>query len=163
MTLSLLVIIILHESIHYAKRLLYYITCGIISREIGDGLESGWIFENLIFGWNDNNNEEYYNMNKILRSQKIDIKTALKIINPNTYNKKIKEVKDILYNNQEDEKYGDILKNYLEKLELNDDKKLNEFINNNKNITINAKRSFEDELYAEYVSSDHRKLYKKNK
>ena len=76
LNLALLTIIILHESIHYCKRLLYYITCGMISRETffnDEKQEAGWIFEKLIFGWEDQNNKEYYDKNKILKSEKFNI------------------------------------------------------------------------------------------
>lgn len=158
LNLSFLTIIILHESIHYCKRLLYYITCGIISRETDEGLESGYIFEKLLFGWGDNDNTQYYKKNEILESKKINIFTALKILNPNTYKYKINEVKDILYNNHNEEKYGDILKNYFELLELGNDMELDEFIECNKDKTIDAKRNYENEYYIECFSSDHRKV-----
>lgn len=56
LNLSFLAKIILHESIHYYKRMLYYISYGMISRKIDEDLEAGWIFEKLIFSWGDNIN-----------------------------------------------------------------------------------------------------------
>ena len=72
--LGFLVIFILHESIHFCKRLLYLITYKMISiltiinnkREEGD-----WLFENIIFDWD----------NKIKKKKKINIEIALKLLN----------------------------------------------------------------------------------
>ena len=166
LNLALLTIIILHECLHYCKRMLYFITCGMISRETfinEKRQEAGLLFERLIFGWEEPNNKEYYDNNQLLKSEKFNIKIALKLLNPNTYNQSINKVKDILYNYQEEEIYGDILKEYLIKLDLNEEETLSQFIEDFENVTVNAKRDYDNELYAEYFRSDHRKVGQNNK
>lgn len=162
LNLSLLIIILLHESIHYAKRKLFYLTCGIISRETflnGEKMEGGNLLEKLIFGWGDEDEDEnadYYNKNKILKAKKLNIEIALKILNPNTYKNNIKEVKDIFNNHRKPEIFADLLTKFLAENDLKDEKELNEFIKENENVTINAKRDFDEEPYVEYIQSDHR-------
>jgi len=166
LTMSLLVIIILHEGIHYIKRLLYYITCGIISRETilkGKKMEGGWIFENLIFGWGDNENDDYYIKNiSLQKKKKINLETAFKILNPESYSSTIKEFKNIIYNHNE-VKINDNFKLYLNKIDINNDTELSDFIKNNKNNYINATRKIDANFAFEYSSSNHLKTYTKNK
>ena len=165
--LSLMVIIILHECIHFCKRKLYYLTCGLISRETflnGEREEGGFIFEKILLGWGDEaNDKDYFNKNKILRSKKINIEIALKILNGNNYKNKIENFKYILYNNRNSEDFDDLLKEYLNEIGLNNSNKLKKFIEDNKNKTINAYRNYNEGLYVEYVQYDHRKLYSNNK
>ena len=157
LNLSLLTIVILHECIHYTKRLLYFITNGIIARKSDEGVESGFIFEKLVFGWGDTKeeNKNYYGNNEILKSKKFDIKIALKLLNPNTYNNNINNVRNILYNYKKEEDINIIFKNYLIKLGLNNNDELQNFINVNNNITINAQRCFAKEFYIEYSDNNH--------
>ena len=165
--LSLIVIIILHECIHFCKRKLYYLTCGLISRETflnGEREEGGFIFEKILLGWGDEaNDKDYFNKNKILRSKKINIEIALKILNGNNYKNKIENFKYILYNNRNSEDFDDLLKEYLNEIGLNNSNKLKKFIEDNKNKTINAYRNYNEGLYVEYVQYDHRKLYSYSK
>ena len=164
LTLSLLVIIILHESIHYIKRLLYYITCGIISRETiikGKKMEGGWIFENLIFGWDYNENDNYYKKNILLKKKKINLQTAFKILNPESYSSTIKDFTKIIYNHKE-VKIKDIFELYLNKIDINNITELSDFIESNKNCYINASRKIDANYVFEYTSSNHLKTYSRN-
>ena len=160
--MSLLIITLIHECIQYSKKKLYFLTFGLISRETlikGKREEDGYIFGNSLFGWNDKsvNLKNYYNKNTVLKSKKLDIKTALKILNPNNYNNnnKIIGLKNILYNHQKEEEFGKLLNDYLKEIGLNDKSKLKEFIEENKNFTIDAIRNFKEEVYVEYVTSNH--------
>ena len=75
---------LLHECIHFCKRKLYYLTCDLISREAflnGEREEGGFIFEKIFLGWGDEDNDkDYFNKNIILKSKKINIEIALKIL-----------------------------------------------------------------------------------
>ena len=169
--LSLLIIILLHECIHFSKRKLYFLTCGLISRETyldEKREEGGYIFEQLLLGWNEENNDEknYYDKNIVLKSKKLNLETALKLMNPNTYKYDINGVKDILYNHRDEETYGDLLSDYLNEIGLNDKNKLKQFIEDNKKITINASRNYNEGVYIEYIGSNHLECFsnkKKNK
>ena len=162
LNLSFLVILLIQESIDYAKRKLYYLTCGIISRESileGVRFEGDNILEKLLFGWEDDNNQEYYNKNKILKSKKLNLEIAFKLLNANNYKNNVQKVKDILYNNKEPEEFDDLLKQYLKENNLEDENVFKVFIEENKDITINAQRNFDEGTYIEYIPTDHRKCF----
>ena len=164
LNLSLLTIVILHECIHYTKRLLYFITNGIIARKSDEGIEEGFIFEKLVFGWGDEKeeNKNYYKNNELLKSKKFDIKIALKVLNPNTYNNNINKVRNILYNHQKEEDINIILKNYLIKLGLDKNDELQKFINLNNKVNINAQRGYAKEYYIEYSDNNHNNIRNNN-
>ena len=168
LNLSLLVIILLHECIHFSKRKLYFLTCGLIDRETylnEKKEEGGYIFEKLLLGWNERNDDEqnYFNKNIMLKSKKLNIETALKLLNPNTYKYDIKGVRDILYNYHNEEAYGVLLNDYLNEIGLNDKNKLNQFIEDNKKITINASRNYNEGAYIEYIGSNHLECFSNQK
>lgn len=164
LNLSLLTIVILHECIHYTKRLLYFITNGIIARKSDEGIEAGFIFEKLVFGWGDEKeeNKNYYKNNELLKSKKFDIKIALKVLNPNTYNNNINKVRNILYNHQKEEDINIILQNYLIKLGLDTNDELQKFINLNNKVYINAQRGYAKEYYIEYSDNNHNNIRNNN-
>jgi hypothetical protein len=97
-----------------------------------------------------------YDKNKILKSEKFNIYIALKILNPNNYSQSINNVKDILYNHKKEEIYGNILKEYLKKLDLDEEEKLFQFIEDFEDITVNAKRDYDNKFIVEYCRTDHR-------
>ena len=143
------IIIILHEAIHYIKRVLYFITCGIIERNTiynNKREDAGDIFEILLFNW------------KTKDEQKINIEIALKLLNINIYQNGFDGVKKIIFDGKDYEK-DTLLKRYLEKFGLNDLQKYNKFIDKNKNIYLNASKQYLSEKYViHYFRQDHSKL-----
>ena len=105
------------------------------------------MFEKLLFGWDDGENQGYYDKNEVLKSKKINLELALKIINPNIYSNSIQEVKGVFYKHRKAEELGILLTNYLKELGLCDEASIHIFIKENENITINAKRDYVDGLY----------------
>ena len=101
----------MHEYIHAIKRYLGICTNGLILSDTyddeGNKEEAGFLFEYYLFGWEHNNyNSEtkIFNQkgNRNLKKSKIDVETALNILNPDLYSYDIKSIRNILYKNTED-------------------------------------------------------------
>lgn len=163
LTLSLSLIIALHESIHYAKRLLYFLTCGMVSRITlldNNKKEGGYIFEKLVFGWGEGGSENnYFNNNKNFYAQKINLETALKLLNKNNY-LSINKLKNILYNYESEKDFNQSLKDYLNQIGLKEEESVKDFINKNKKLNINASMNF-NEIFIEYTQYSHLKILNK--
>ena len=165
------IIIILHEITHYIKRALNLITNGKViestienDKEDTIKTECGRLFELLMFNWENpfvkkraksakNEREEY--------SKILNIKKALKLLDPNTYNKNINEFQEYFYNNEENEEsnMNEELKKYLKKInfDINDYKKNK--INYSK-YKINVSRNVECDYSIEYISDNHNYHYR---
>ena len=149
--LSVLIIVILHESIHFYQRLLFYITCQMIERKTifnGKEEEGGWLFEDLLF-------EEVKtkdNTEKI----KFNVETALNLLNPKIYEKGIQYVKEIISFQKKEKDKDELLISFLKKIDLIETKKYDKFIKVNKNKKINASKKFLEENAIEYQSSYHK-------
>ena len=91
----------------------------------------------------------------------MNIKKALKLLDPNTYNKNIKEFQEYFYNNEENEEsnMNEELKKYLKKInfDINDYKKNK--INYSK-YKINVSRNVECDYSIEYISDNHNYHYR---
>ncbi len=105
---------LMHEYCHAIKRYLNIVTNGLIYSETYDEKnnkeEAGFLFEYILFGWEHNdyfNNNICYDNNRILWKQKIDVNTALKMLNIDLYNYDISSIQDILYNNKNSPSYID--------------------------------------------------------
>lgn len=161
LNMGILVIIFLHESIHYYKRLLYLITCKMISRLTiinEERQEGGWIFEKILLGW-DNNDEkkEKERKKKPIELKKINIEIALSLLDPNTFRKNIEYAKNRIVDDSkdDDDKIDELLMNYLKENGLGEKDKLDKFLHKNQNKYINASRdACQNDI--EYFSSDHR-------
>ena len=156
-------IVILHESIHYFKRLLSFLTCQMISRKtaIDNKLEEGGnLLEEILFNIKIKKNTP----------RKINIKTAFDLLNANLYKKKIEDIQIILSKKRikKDEKKEeyvieehDSLKKYKEKLDIIEQKKYDAFLKENKKRFVSAsKEHFKEEFVFVYFPQDHRH-YKK--
>ena len=155
--LGVSIIIILHEAIHYFKRLLFFITCGMVSRLTiidNDRKEGGQLFEEILLGWTvDEGEQKIKNISK-----KINIITALNLLNSKIYEKGIDFAQTTLSSGKIFEGKDDLLENYLVKLNLSSPQKYQEFIDKNRNKNINASRQcLNKENEFDYSSSDHRK------
>lgn len=148
---GLMVIIILHENLHFIKRLLYFLTCGIVERltmKNEERDEAGNIFEEKLFGWKEK------------KDKKLNIEIALKLLDSNIYDKGFDDTKKNL-ESKERVKYekNEILKNYLEKLGLKDLSVFENYIQSTKHIYLNASRELNQDFYViHYMGQDHRKL-----
>ena len=175
-------IIILHEIIHFIKRALNLITNGKVlgttiesEKEDPDITEGGRYFEELIFNFqnpyikkraskraksskkkNDNNEEE--DCTKIL-----NIKKALKLLDPNSYDKNIEEFKKYFQSEEENkmESMDSDLKEYIKKINFD----LNDYYKNKKSYEkykINCSRRAITSYIIEYVSYNHNYPYRFN-
>jgi len=156
------IIVILHEAIHYYKRLLYFLTCNMVSRttlisdERGEG---GNLLEEILFG------------GKRKVPKKLNIKTAFTLLNAKLYEQNIETVQKILSSKKKTKKDKDVerceieedtlLSEYKKKLDLFEPKKYEAFLKSNKNKYASASKDcFNEELVVEYFLQDHRPLKK---
>ena len=148
---GVLVIIIMHEYVHYIKRLIFFVTCGMVERIIINNNirdEGGNIFEEILFGWKEK------------KEKKINIITGLKLLNSKIYENNIETVRMILSDKENYEEEKDIiLSNYLYKIGLQNKEDYELFIKKNKNIYMNAsKENLNEEYTITYIKQDHSKL-----
>jgi len=162
--LGVSVLIILHEAIHYFKRLMYFLTCQMVRRItiIDDNRDEGdKLFEEVLLGKKIRCNT----------SIKLYIITAFNLLNANLYEKNLDEIHKILSRrkkkkeekNKEDShlEENELLKKYKEKLDLSESDKYETFLKENKDKFANASKDFCNEKYViKYFSSDHRSFKK---
>ena len=162
--LGISVIIILHESIHYFKRLIYFLTCQMVERKTiieDERSEGGKLLEEILFGKKIRSNTKI----------KVYVKTAFNLLNSNLYEKNLDEIHRILSRrrkkkeekNKEENplEESELLKKYKEKLDLSESDKYETFLKENKNKFANASKDFYNEKYVvNYFSSDHRHFKK---
>ena len=131
--LAISVIVLMHEAVHFYKRLFYFITCHMVLRTtILDNKreEGGNIFEEIVFGWKNPLNKNIY------------LDKALDILNSKTYENGLDFAKDVFTKKKSVKEKADSLKEYLLKLDLSDEIKLNNFINKNKRENANAAKEY---------------------
>mgnify|MGYP006916117409 CR=1 FL=1 len=148
---GVLVIIIMQEYVLYIKRLIFFVTCGMVERiTINNNIrdEGGNIFEEILFGWKEK------------KEKKINIITGLKLLNSKIYENNIETVRMILSDKENYEEEKDIiLSNYLYKIGLQNKEDYELFIKKNKNIYMNAsKENLNEEYTITYIKQDHSKL-----
>ena len=146
--LGVSVIIIMHEAIHYTKRLFSFITCNMISGVtiIEDEREEGGnLLEEILFGWKtDDKNKE------------INLVTALNLLNSKIYDGGLENVKQILTKKEIVSERDDLLVNFLSRFNLLDKINFDNFIKKNRNKTVNASKESLFGHGIEYISTDHR-------
>ena len=170
--LALKILTGMHESPHFIKSTYCLILNGKISRTISDkldGPEDGFLIEEILFGWvNDSKNPINFSdfnipkniqmNNKSILQKKIDLPTALKLLDPTIYNYDLNHFRKCIFEtNNED------LKNFNFKNLDNTYKKYlssvisEETIRQNWEIelSINASMNFENALFVEYKSVNH--------
>ena len=168
------VIILCHEIAHYIKRALFMITNGEISRTTRDSnyqsqaIEAGKMLENVLFdleNTNKNNNKKNKisnspnkNKNKTVISNNkiIGLEKALKILDPDFYEKSMQQFKKDFYNEKYYDKkdLNDDLKNYLKDIGFN----LENFKENKKAYevyNIDCSRDGLSSYILKYKSDDH--------
>ena len=172
-------IIILHEIMHFLKRILSLITNGLVlestiesEKDNPDIIEAGRFFEEILFDWKNpfksnekrakslghkknsktkenNGNTKFLNINKVL-----------KLLDPNTYDKNIDEFKKYFQSEEENEfsKMDNDLKDYIKKINFNiDDYYTNKI--SYKGYKINISRKELSSMSIEYISENHNYLY----
>ena len=170
--LALKILTGMHESPHFIKSTYCLISNGKISRTISDkldGPEDGFLIEEILFGWvNDSKNPINFSdfnipkniqmNNKSILQKKIDLPTALKLLDPTIYDYDLNHFRKCIFEtNNED------LKNFNFKNLDNTYKKYlssvisEETIRQNWEIelSINASMNFENALFVEYKSVNH--------
>ena len=157
--LGVSLIIILHEAIHYFKRLIYFLTCQMVQRRTiieNERNEGGKLFEEIFLGKKIRSNTKI----------KVYLKTAFSLLNTNLYQKNLDEIHRILSRRKKKKEENDneespleeteLLKKFKENLGLSDSNKYTTFLKENKNKFANASKDFCNEKYAiNYSSSDH--------
>ena len=160
--LGVSIIIILHEAIHYYKRLLFFLTCNMVSRLTiieNERKEGGQLFEEILFGWKVDEADKTVRIKNITKN--INLTQALNLLNTKTYEKGIYYAKSILSSNDLLPEQDELFKNYLSILDLSEPEKFKEFFDKNKTKTINAsKEKLREEYVINYFSSDHRRFRK---
>ena len=162
----------MHEPPHFLKSVYNIISNGKISRRTSSNeeIEGGFLLEEVLFGWVSNSNnpldldkfsleKKIKNNNKMLANKKIDLVTALKLLDPAIYNKDLsffrksifeinkEKLKTFTFSNL-DENYRSYLKSIFEN---------EESIKTNwkKELSINASMSSDSSLSVGYISTNH--------
>ena len=147
------VIVIMHEAMHYLKRLLFFVTCHMVCRTtIIDGKreEAGNIFEEIVFGWK-----------KDAKTKNINLSQAINILNIKTYQKGLDFAKKVFSSKKKIVKMAELdlstsLKDYLSKFDLSEETKFNKFIKENKDECVNAGKEFLGDNYMFNYSNSHK-------
>ena len=160
-----------HESPHFIKSTYCLLSNGKISRNtsnILDGPEAGFLLEEILFGWvHDSNNPinlDDFNIsknikmnNKSILHKKIDLPTALKLLDPTIYDKDLNHFRKSIYEanneNLKNFKYKNLDNTYREYLSSVISE---EIIQENWEIelTLNASMNCDD-TFVEYKSVNH--------
>ena len=175
--LSLRVVSLIQESAHFLKSANAIITNGKVSRNTSNenedckDAEAGFLIEEILFGWKNRGNYKLdlkrFNLpknmackNESILKKKIDLSSALVLLNPDNYSKDLKYFrKKIFESKKEDLKSFDFsnykgeYRQYLESI-LKDINLIRDNWDNN--ISINASKDCLNELSVEYFGSDHR-------
>lgn len=172
-------IIIIHEITHFIKRALNLITNGKVlastienDNEDPNIIECGRFFEYIVFNWeNPYIIQRAKSLKKIKKyeeeeefSKILNIKKALKLLDPSIYNKSINDFKKYFYDQEEkkEEDMNEELKEYLKKINFNI---TDYFLNKNsyKRYKINCSRKALSPYYIEYISDNHNFPYRFNR
>ena len=102
-----------HEPCHYIKSSYSIITSGIIQRNTSNDnkLDSGNFMEEILFGWKAKENislnidlpKELICNNKSIKNKKIDLITALHLLNPSIYDNDLYSFRKIIFNATKDD------------------------------------------------------------
>lgn len=133
------VIVIMHEAIHFLKRLLYFVTCNMVCRTtIIDEKreEAGNIFEEIVFGWK-----------RDAKTKNVYLLKAMNILNIKTYQKGLEFAVNVFSSRKKVVKMDELdlstsFKDYLSNFGLSEKTKFDNFIQENKNECVNAGKEF---------------------
>lgn len=170
------IIIIIHELTHCIKIYLSISTNGLINLEtrdeIGNKIEAGYLTEHVLFGWDYKEFKKYdknlFKGNKNLKNKKLDVKTALLILNPELYNNSISSFMNIIYNNTKSEEYKNFYKiekkqkykDFLSQIGYKNEEDLKELIKEKATISIGRKNIIDNTIFAGFnCGNDKSKKY----
>ena len=167
------VILAVHEPYHFIKSAYSLLTEGIVSRHTSnnDTKESGFIFEEILFGWIVDKekpldlkqlglNENIKCENSSLECKKIDMITALQLLNPDIYDKDLThfrkcifgvtkiDLKSFSFSSIKNPEYKTYLQSVI------DEKSINNLYNKNA-YSINAGMNTADNTCIEYIQYNH--------
>ena len=177
--LSLRVLILAdHEPTHYLKSCYSIITEGKISRFTSKtdlDIESGYYLEEILFGWvKDNKNpidlskfnldQNINKKNKDLLNKKINLITALQLLNPEIYSKDLNHFRKSIYeiSNDDLKNFSFSSKNINEKYKTYLQSVIDEHIIRDswdQNYSVNASKESTGGYYIEYISDNHNIKY----
>ena len=172
-------IIIIHEITHFMKRALNLITNGKVlastienDNEDPNIIECGRFFEFILFNWENPYIKKRAKSSKKIKkceeeeefSKILNIKKALKLLDPNTYNKNINDFKKFFYGQGEkkEEDMNEELKEYLKKINFD----IKDYFSNKNSYNsykINCSRKALSPYYIEYSSDNHNFPYRFNR
>ena len=168
-------IIILHEIMHFLKRILSLITNGLVlestiesEKDNPDIIEAGRFFEEILFDWENpfKSNKKRaksldHKKNSNTRENKdnpkfLNINKVLKLLDSNTYNKTLDEFKNYFQSDEENEfsKMENDLKDYIKKINFN----IEDYYANKisyKGYKINCSKKELSSFCIEYISENH--------
>ena len=177
--LSLRVLILTdHEPTHYLKSCYSIITEGKISRFTSKtdlDIESGYYLEEILFGWvKDNKNpidlskfnlvQNINKKNKDLLNKKINLITALQLLNPEIYTKDLNYFRKSIYeiSNDDLKNFSFSSKNINEKYKTYLQSVIDENIIRDswdQNYSVNASKESTGGYYIEYITDNHNIKY----
>ena len=177
--LSLRVLILAdHEPTHYLKSCYSIITEGKISRFTSKtdlDIESGYYLEEILFGWvKDNKNpidlskfnldQNINKKNKDLLNKKINLITALQLLNPEIYSKDLNHFRKSIYeiSNDDLKNFSFSSKNINEKYKTYLQSVIDEYIIRDswdQNYSVNASKESTGGYYIEYITDNHNIKY----
>ena len=162
-----------HEPSHFIKAVYSLITEGKISRYTSNSdknNEGGFFLEEVLFGWvvnekkpldlSDLLKKDIICKNEAIKNKKIDLITALTLLNPDIYKKDLEHFRKQIFGvtkkdlktfkiSSTDSTYKEYINSIIDVKAINamDVKKLD--------YSINASMSFENGYYIEYISTNH--------
>lgn len=158
------IVIIIHELTHCIKIYLSISTNGLINfetrDEIGNKIEAGYLTEHVLFGWDYKSFKKYnknlFKGNKNLQNKKLDIKTALLLLNPELYNNNISSFMNIIYNNTNSKEYQNFYKikknqnykDFLSQIGYKNEEDLEELIKEKTTISIGRRNIIDNTIFA---------------
>ena len=177
--LSLRVLILTdHEPTHYLKSCYSIITEGKISRFTSKtdlDIESGYYLEEILFGWvKDNKNPidlSKFNLDKNINkknndllNKKINLITALQLLNPEIYSKDLNHFRKSIYeiSNDDLKNFSFSSKNINEKYKTYLQSIIDEYIIRDswdQNYSVNASKESTGGYYIEYFTDNHNIKY----
>ena len=163
-----------HEPPHFIKSAYNMLTGGIITRNTSKDnkdIESGFFLEEVLFGWikDENNpldlkdlilNEKINYKNLSFKIKKIDLITAIQILNPNIYDGSLanfrkelfeinnKDLKNFKFSSIKNQEYKAYLESVL-------DEKLIQNFKEDDYYTVNASMGLKDDFCISYMQYNH--------
>lgn len=159
-----------HEPCHYIKSSYSIITSGVIQRNTSNDntLDSGFFMEEILFGWKAQENislnidlpGELICNNKSIKNKKIDLITALHVLNPSIYDSDLYNFRKIIFNaSKEDLKtfsFNSITDNeYKKYLESIFDEKTIHELYEEEDYSINASMKSDRNMSVGYIRCNH--------